>query len=639
MSEECYLAETKPIDHDSSVDLSIRECLRIGSRKSFITFAGAGSGKTYSLKEALDYLKKEYSDNFVRQGRQIAVVTFTNNAADEIKDRIEQNAIFAVSTIHSFCWSAIDGFNEDILKWYLETIPSDLEKVQEEERRGRAGKASDARKRTIIRLTEKIKWLAEPRTFIYDPNGVNSSQNALSHADVLKIFSNFLATKPMMAEVIVNKFPFIFIDESQDTNKDVVNAFFELQDTKSDKVVIGLFGDTMQSIFGGGELELGKTKPNGWITFDKKMNHRSARRIVGLGNQIRSEDDKRKQFARNGAAEGCVRYFLLPHGTTNKDAVEAKIREDMAKITGDSEWTNTQSKETAILLLEHRMASRRLGFDDLWDKLSKSEKIKDRISEGKNTELSFFSDIVFPIAEASLNGKRAELMSILRESESPLLETKVLDANKDDPLALARTSEHAFRNVVSNANVSFRTVLEVLAEYKLLIIPTKLKSFVAVPEETEVVAEADQTDTSSEADAKETDDSEIDAWANALETNFFQIRNYKNYIDGISVFRTHQGVKGNEFERVMVVMDDDEAGGFSFSYEQYFEAKVLSKESQKKRNSGEETGLDRTRRLFYVTSTRAKNSLAHVIYTSDVTKVKANLIKRKFADESEIIPI
>jgi len=89
----------------------------------------------------------------------------------------------------------------------------------------------------------------------------------------------------------------------------------------------------------------------------------------------------------------------------------------------------------------------------------------------------------------------------------------------------------------------------------------------------------------------------------------------------------------------MVVMDDDEAGGFSFSYEQYFGAKELSPASQKKRDEGKEIGLDRTRRLFYVTSTRAKNSLAHVIYTSNVTKVRENLIERRFALEGEIIEI
>src|SRR5690554_3057047 len=138
-----------------------------------------------------------------------------------------------------------------------------------------------------------MEWLSEPRSFIYDPNGVNSSQSALSHADVLKIFSSFLTTKSMMAEIIVSKFPFIFIDESQDTDKDVISAFFELQDTKSDKVIIGLFGDTMQRIFGGGEPQLGKTKPSGWLSFDKKMNHRSARRIVGLGNKIRRSEERR----------------------------------------------------------------------------------------------------------------------------------------------------------------------------------------------------------------------------------------------------------------------------------------------------------------------------------------------------------
>ncbi|MEW8209739.1 MAG: hypothetical protein AB2735_04695, partial [Candidatus Thiodiazotropha taylori] len=226
----------------------------------------------------------------------------------------------------------------------------------------------------------------------------------------------------------------------------------------------------------------------------------------------------------------------------------------------------------------------------------------------------------------------------LRENESPLLEASVLDANKDDPLALARAAEQALRGVVSNDQVSFRSVLEALAKHKLLRIPSKLQSFVATPEESEIESELDQIgDTlKGEAESGERDDSEIAAWADALETEFFQIRNYRDYIEENSIFRTHQGVKGNEFERVMVVMDDDEAGGFLFSYEQYFGVKELSKASQKKQDAGEETGLDRTRRLFYVTSTRAKNSLAHVVYTSDVIKVKANLISKKFARECEI---
>ncbi|MGF1746964.1 UvrD-helicase domain-containing protein [Vibrio minamisatsumaniensis] len=585
MLDEFYLASTKARDHDSSVDTCIGECLTIGSGKSFITFAGAGSGKTYSLKKALDVLKERYFENFTRLGKKIAVVTFTNNAADEIKDRIEQSPIFTVSTIHSFCWSTIEGFNEDIRKWYLEKIPNDIVKLEEEEKRGRAGTAaSDNRKRTIVRLQKKKEWLAESRAFIYDPNGVNSDPSALSHQDVLDIFSAFLITKPMMAELIVDQYPFIFIDESQDTNKDVVRAFFELRATKSEKVVIGLFGDTMQRIFGGGEPSLGKTKLTGLISFDKEMNHRSTRRIVGLGNQIRSEVDQKKQYALHGAAEGHVRYFLLPKDTSNKNNIESKIRKSMAKITGDTDWTDTQSKETAILLLEHKMAGRRLGFVDLWDKLSKSKKIKDQISDGKNTELNFFSSIVFPMAEASLSENRADLMSILRESKSPLLEANVFDVNKEDPLVLARTAEHAFRDVISNKEVTFRKVLQMLSEYNLLKLPEKLQPFVAAKESVTISAPK-KTIATQEIELHE--ESEISAWTEALETNFFQIRNYKNYVDDNSIFRTHQGVKGNEFERVMVIMDDNEAHGNSFSYEQYFGVKELSKDSKKKQDAGE----------------------------------------------------
>jgi DNA helicase-2/ATP-dependent DNA helicase PcrA len=636
MSKDRFLAETRPIDHDSKVDGSIKDCLGIGSGASFIAFAGAGSGKTYSLKKALDFLKSQHSKDFPRQGKQIAVVTFTNNAADEIKDRIEQNPIFVVSTIHSFCWSTISGFNEDIRKWYLDEIPVDLAEVEGLEKRGRAGtKASDARKRTISRLRAKLEWLAKPRSFIYDPNGVNASQNSLSHADVLKIFSNFLTTKPMMAEVIVNKFPYIFIDESQDTNKEVINAFFELQNAKSERIVIGLLGDTMQRIFGGGEPELGKSKPSGWVTFDKEMNHRSARRIVGLGNQIRGEDDGRVQFARDGAKEGIIRYFLLPHGIENKEEMEANIRDEMAKLSDDLAWTDTGNEETVTLLLEHKMAGRRLGFSALWDCLSKSDKIKDRISEGENTELNFFSNTVFPLVEASLNDQRAQLMSILREKKSPLLEEEVLEIDKDDPLSIARKAEHALNRVVSDPKTSFRTVLEVIAEHNLLPVPSKLMSFVPKMDEDKIAEEVESEVTDDTSGT--VDDSEISAWAEALETEFFQISHYQSYIDERSIFRTHQGVKGNEFERVMVVMDDDEAGGFMFSYEQYFGAKELSASTIKNIEGGKETGLDRTRRLFYVTSTRAKNSLAHVIYTSDVEKTRDNLLERGFARSGEIV--
>ncbi|MFN8254679.1 MAG: UvrD-helicase domain-containing protein, partial [Bacteroidales bacterium] len=46
--------------------------------------ASAGSGKTHSLTEEYLELSKRYPDNF----RRILAVTFTNKAAEEMKNRI-----------------------------------------------------------------------------------------------------------------------------------------------------------------------------------------------------------------------------------------------------------------------------------------------------------------------------------------------------------------------------------------------------------------------------------------------------------------------------------------------------------------------------------------------------------------------
>lgn len=83
-----------------------------------------------------------------------------------------------------------------------------------------------------------------------------------------------------------------------------------------------------------------------------------------------------------------------------------------------------------------------------------------------------------------------------------------------------------------------------------------------------------------------------------------------------------QGVKGLEFPRVVVDMDDDEAQGFLFSYEKLFGAKEKTNVDIKNENEGKDTSIARTKRLFYVACTRAKQSLAIIAYTNDCNAVK-----------------
>ena len=101
-------------------------------------------------------------------------------------------------------------------------------------------------------------------------------------------------------------------------------------------------------------------------------------------------------------------------------------------------------------------------------------------------------------------------------------------------------------------------------------------------------------------------------------------------------YATHQGVKGLEFPRVMVLIDDNEAKGYTFSYDKLFEVVPLSPTDIKNRELGKETTIDRTSRLLYVTCTRAKESLAIVMYTSDPEKAKETAINNDWFTENEI---
>lgn len=69
-------------------------------KNSFIL--DAGSGKTWSLIEALKYIIKNNGDNYNRLAKNIGCITYTNAAVEEIKNRIGENEILEVSTIHKF---------------------------------------------------------------------------------------------------------------------------------------------------------------------------------------------------------------------------------------------------------------------------------------------------------------------------------------------------------------------------------------------------------------------------------------------------------------------------------------------------------------------------------------------------------
>ena len=108
------------------------------------------------------------------------------------------------------------------------------------------------------------------------------------------------------------------------------------------------------------------------------------------------------------------------------------------------------------------------------------------------------------------------------------------------------------------------------------------------------------------------------------------------YIEDQSPFATQQGIKGAEFDRVLVILDDEEAGYNLFSYGKYFGITALSEKDNQNIAAGSDSVLDRTRRLFYVCCSRAVQDLAVILFVRDVGATRTALERRAYFRAEDI---
>ena len=96
----------------SDADKEVKKCLESG--QSFALIAGAGSGKTTSLIDALLLIRAEKGAALRRDGQHIACITYTRRAVEVIKSRLGFDDLYLVSTLHSFLWGELRKFQHDI---------------------------------------------------------------------------------------------------------------------------------------------------------------------------------------------------------------------------------------------------------------------------------------------------------------------------------------------------------------------------------------------------------------------------------------------------------------------------------------------------------------------------------------------
>jgi DNA helicase II / ATP-dependent DNA helicase PcrA len=602
---------------DTQADLEIRSC--IDNYQNFTVVAGAGSGKTGSLVKALMYIRHLHGKDLRSTGKKVACITYTNAAVEIIKRRTNLDELFSISTIHRFLWDSIKNYQSDIRVVINELILQRIEKKKESDNGGQSKNAIKARNQ-VERLTQELSNLPNVESFTYDDSGRrNYLTGHLDHDDIVDLTSLMILRLPMLRKIIGQKFPYIFIDEAQDTFSSVIDAF-NLIAQDDGLPTLGYFGDPMQQIYE--DNRAGEFKgPVNTVLIKKHENYRCSSEVIRLLNTIRTD---LQQTAGNQNATGSVKIRLIKaeegtgsRKTYSEDQLKKALREfDEAMIYFN--WL--KSDEIKCLFLTRQMIAHRLGFtklNRLFTGEYASKNTEDTFKEGSHFILKPFIDILIPLMEAHSKNDQITMMQIMR-LYSPLLNPEGI--NKQNTVKEIIDKAHIALNAIAAIwhSASIRDIFDIARKHEIINISERLA---------EQLDRAPRTETYDEIlYVQEKGDWLIDEFL-SQQTN--ELSSYRNFILELTPFSTQHGVKGDEFEKVLVVFDDTEANWNNYNFSRLLTPATAGKEPT-------DSQRQRSLNLAYVCFSRAIRDLRIILFTMDPSKAKQELISKGLFSENQI---
>ena len=338
----------------SEVEQKIFDCIH--NRISFVLDAGAGSGKTWTLVQALNYILETEAKDLKNNGQEIVCITYTNVAKDEIINRTEHSELLHVSTIHDFLWHCIKRFQKELRIKLIELLEEKLAKEQETlgklTAKAKVGRAKA--EENIARYTGAIDSLNSGAIRITYENNANYKEGKFSHDALIVIAEKIFSSYPKITKIITDLYPIIFVDEYQDTQKETINILLNFLNRKK-QVVLGFFGDKRQQIYDKGIGEIPAEYDLKLI--QKTENYRSAKEVIELLNKVRS-DIQQYQPATNTRV-GSILFFYTTNavGFNARAFVEKHLKE---------QWKLSSAEDVKILYLTHRFIARENDYEELY---------------------------------------------------------------------------------------------------------------------------------------------------------------------------------------------------------------------------------------------------------------------------------
>ena len=615
--------------------------------QNFILEGGAGSGKTYSLISIIEKISME------EPKKSIVCITYTNNAVAEIRSRIINDNL-RVSTIHDFIWHVIENFQKEIKECLVELINDDEQIlfVAPKEVLGEELISLDYFDSVRVEYTE---W--------YSMSITEQNKVQISHDHILIVAEKMFSKYKKLSDILKDTANYIFVDEYQDTSPLVVKILLEHLKKSTRDNIVGFFGDSMQSIYDSG---VGNIDSYGLEKIQKNQNRRNPRKVINLANKFRSDglvqipsSDVAAPNMNNGnVIEGTVK-FIYGDGITHL--------EDLRNSELFKELEFDIPQKTKELRLTHKLNAETAGFSKLFE-LYSSDLLVKLITDMKKK---------FNASELVDKGKTFEELveeaQIVVRKGGPL----IIDIVKSIPELLAIYEEiktFSFEEVISKSKVNKDSLLaykfnglssryeagtdrdrilqrldlifELIELYKI----GKHNEFLRITC-FKITSSADKINLSKIM--KEISDNDITIGKviklaertgliskDDLFTNFIENKGYylwlrleklpfQEYVNSIAYLReyvsviTQHKVKGSEYENVLVLLDNGRWNQYNFN-------SIFGK------GSSNEKVQNRTKKLFYVTITRAmKNLIVYMPCNDQQILEKA----KDYFEQSDIVDV
>jgi len=279
-----------------------------------LIFAGAGSGKTRVLTEKIAYL----IESIGIPPEHILSVTFTNKAANEMKERVQRLITHDVSkmtigTFHSVCAGLLRkhihviGYDNNFTiydqadsKQLIKKVISDMNLDSKTFQANKYQYLISNLKNKMIKpddvLLNTDSYIDEILRDIYiDYNTKLKENNAADFDDLLLLPIDIFNANPSLLEYYQNKFQYVLVDEYQDTNKPQFEFIYSVSRNNNEITVVG---DDDQSIYGwrGADisniLNFSKSFEDA-TTIKLEQNYRSTKVILDAAYHVVSKNKNR----------------------------------------------------------------------------------------------------------------------------------------------------------------------------------------------------------------------------------------------------------------------------------------------------------------------------------------------------------